>query len=175
VPAAAAVETLVGRLVEARVIMPASPDMVEILGWLDLALDDSSAMVVVGMNHPFVPESVTADPFLPGGLRTRLKVADNDRRFARDAYALAIDPRNASRYPLDRGRRGVDGSPRHRVACWRHARPKTQHGASSNCSMNRRRFPRWPIAGRERRKRPTSRFRQPIRNRRQDVKRHGVS
>jgi RecB family exonuclease len=68
-------------------------------------------MVVVGLNHPFVPESVTADPFLPGALRTRLKVADNERRLARDAYALQLILATRPATRLIVGRRGVDGSP----------------------------------------------------------------
>ena len=110
-PAAAAMETLIGRLSEMRVVLPARSDAVEILGWLDLALDDAPAMVVVGMNHPFVPESVTADPFLPGTLRTRLKVADNERRYARDAYLLHLVLSTRSDTRLIVGRRAVDGSP----------------------------------------------------------------
>ncbi len=111
VPAAAAMEMLMGRLADAPIVLPARPEMVEILGWLDLALDDSLAMVVVGLNHPYVPESVTADAFLPGSLRSRLNISDNDRRYARDAFSLHLILSTRSATRLIVGRRGPDGSP----------------------------------------------------------------
>lgn len=111
VPAASAMEMLMGRLADAPIVLPARPEMVEILGWLDLALDDSLAMVVVGMNHPYVPESVTADAFLPGSLRSRLNISDNDRRYARDAFSLHLILSTRSATRLIVGRRGPDGSP----------------------------------------------------------------
>ncbi|WP_153555506.1 PD-(D/E)XK nuclease family protein [Roseimaritima sediminicola] len=111
VSAAAAIEMLLGRLAEAPIVLPPRAEMVEILGWLDLALDDAPAMVVVGMNHPFVPESVTADAFLPGSLRSRLNVADNERRYARDAHALHLILSTRPAVRLIVGRRGADGSP----------------------------------------------------------------
>ncbi|NNE00257.1 MAG: PD-(D/E)XK nuclease family protein [Pirellulaceae bacterium] len=106
-----AFEMLVGRLAEQRVGDTPEPDDVEILGWLDLALDDAPAMVVMGLNHPFVPGAVTSDPFLPGTLRTRLRMADNNRRYARDVYAmhLLITTRPSVRFVV--GRNAADGSP----------------------------------------------------------------
>lgn len=111
VPAAVAMEMLLGRLAEAPIVLASSPEKIEILGWLELALDDSEGLVVVGLNHPYVPESITADPFLPGSLRSRLNMADNERRFARDAYALhsILSTRPDTRFIV--GRRGPDGSP----------------------------------------------------------------
>ncbi|MFK8112643.1 MAG: PD-(D/E)XK nuclease family protein [Rubripirellula sp.] len=107
----AAVEMMLGRLSDVRVVGSAKADDVEILGWLDLALDDAPAMAVIGLNHPFVPGSVTSDPFLPGSLRTRLRMSDNDRRYARDVYAmqLLLSTRTAIRFVV--GRRGADQSP----------------------------------------------------------------
>ena len=107
----AAIEMLAGRLAEVRVVESADPEDVEILGWLDLALDDAPAMVVIGLNHPFVPGTVTSDPFLPGSLRTKLRMSDNDRRYARDVYAmqLMLSTRRDVRFIV--GRSGADQSP----------------------------------------------------------------
>ncbi len=107
----AAIEMLTGRLTDVRVTDSAQAGDVEILGWLDLALDDAPAMAVIGLNHPFVPGSVTSDPFLPGTLRSRLRMADNDRRYARDVYAmqLMLSTRSAIRFVV--GRRAADQSP----------------------------------------------------------------
>jgi hypothetical protein len=61
---------------------------IELLGWLELHLDDAPVAVLTGMNEPFVPEAVNADAFLPNALRAKLGIEDNDRRYARDAYQL---------------------------------------------------------------------------------------
>ena len=82
-----------------------------IVGWLDLALDDSPAMVVVGLNHPHVPEAVTADPFLPGTLRSKLRIADNERRYARDAHYLRCITSSRPLVRIIVGRTGADGHP----------------------------------------------------------------
>lgn len=108
---AVAVEMLAARLSDARVLEQPESEEVQILGWLDLALDDAPALIVNGMNHPFVPRAVTSDPFLPGGLRAKLSIADNDRRFARDLYAmqLMLSARHSVRFIV--GRLAADQSP----------------------------------------------------------------
>ena len=89
----------------------ADRDAVPVAGWLDLALDPNPAMVVVGLNHPFVPQAVTADPFLPGGLRSELKVGDNERRFARDAHALRMIVGCRGKVQIVVGQTAADQSP----------------------------------------------------------------
>jgi len=106
-----AVEMLAARLGELRVSERAKPEEVEILGWLDLALDDAPAMVIVGLNHPFVPEAVTSDPFLPGSMRTRLRMSDNQRRYARDVYSLQVILSSRAAIRLIVGKTSADGSP----------------------------------------------------------------
>ncbi|WP_146459606.1 PD-(D/E)XK nuclease family protein [Rubripirellula tenax] len=108
---AAAIEMLATRLGDSRIVAEPQSNEVQISGWLDLALDDAPAMVVVGLNHPFVPGSTTADPFLPGTLRTQLRMADNDRRYARDVYAmhLMLSTRSDIRFIVGKSR--ADGSP----------------------------------------------------------------
>ncbi|MEM9587852.1 MAG: PD-(D/E)XK nuclease family protein [Planctomycetota bacterium] len=108
---AVALEMIASRMADIRVNESARPGDVEVLGWLDLALDDAPAMVVTGLNHPFVPEAVTSDPFLPGTLRSRLRISDNERRLARDIYAmqLILSSRTAVRFIV--GRQSADGSP----------------------------------------------------------------
>lgn len=110
-PAAAALEMLFNRLADAPIVLPREHDQLDLVGWLDLALDDAPAMVVVGLNQPFVPESITTDPFLPGSLRAKLKMIDNDRRFARDAYAMQLILATRRQVRFIVGRSGVDGSP----------------------------------------------------------------
>ncbi|WP_197231610.1 PD-(D/E)XK nuclease family protein [Novipirellula artificiosorum] len=108
---AGAMQMIANRTGELRVLQPMKSGDVEILGWLDLALDDSKALIVVGFNHPFVPAAVTHDAFLPGHLRTSLRMADNDRRYARDVYnmQLLLSTRPSVRFIV--GRTSADGSP----------------------------------------------------------------
>jgi RecB family exonuclease len=72
--------------------VPALPDKdaIELLGWLELPLDDAPAMIVTSFNEGFVPKAVNADLMLPDALRRRLGLEDNARRYARDAYALSV-------------------------------------------------------------------------------------
>ncbi len=86
-------------------------DHVTVAGWLDLALDDSAAMVITSLNHPYVPEAITADPFLPGSLRTRLQLNDNERRLARDIHSLDVILSSRREITLIVGARSLDGSP----------------------------------------------------------------
>jgi len=62
---------------------------VEVLGWLEVHLDDAPFLVVTGFNEEFIPESLNADSFLPNSLRQILGLADNSRRYARDAYVFS--------------------------------------------------------------------------------------
>ena len=107
----AAVEMFAGRMAEIRVAETANPEDVELLGWLDLALDDAEAMVVMGLNHPFVPSAVTSDPFLPGTLRTKLRMSDNERRYARDVYAMQVMLSCRKHIHFIVGRTAADRSP----------------------------------------------------------------
>ncbi|GAA5510749.1 PD-(D/E)XK nuclease family protein [Novipirellula caenicola] len=108
---ASAMQMIANRVGDLRVVDPMQPDDIEILGWLDLALDDAQALVVLGLNQPFVPTAVTNDAFLPGALRTQLRMADNDRRFARDVYnmQLLLSTRQTVRFIV--GRNSADGTP----------------------------------------------------------------
>ncbi|HVJ69538.1 MAG TPA: PD-(D/E)XK nuclease family protein [Caulifigura sp.] len=74
-----------------ELLSPDSPaDTVEMIGWLELPLDDAPCVVVCGMNDGFVPSSLNNDQFLPNSLREELGLEDNRRRYARDAYALGV-------------------------------------------------------------------------------------
>jgi len=66
------------------------PGALEMVGWLELPLDDAPSLVVCGVNDGNVPSSLNNDMFLPNGLREELGLEDNQRRYARDAYALSV-------------------------------------------------------------------------------------
>jgi RecB family exonuclease len=69
---------------------PADAEAIELLGWLDLALDDAPATLVTTFNEGWIPSASTADALLPNRLRESLGLMHNDRRLARDAYAASV-------------------------------------------------------------------------------------
>jgi ATP-dependent helicase/DNAse subunit B len=101
--------------------MPHEPKAVELVGWLDLAMDDAEVVIVTGMNDGVVPAFQTSDMFLPDTMRQRLakehrlSIEDNHRRYARDAYALssllATRQNDPLRIQLIGSRRSVEGDP----------------------------------------------------------------
>jgi len=93
--------------------LPADADeaAIELLGWLELHLDDAPAAVLTGMNEPFVPEAINADAFLPNTLRTRLRLDDNEHRYARYAYQLTAVLQSRADVHVIAGRRSVLGDP----------------------------------------------------------------
>lgn len=84
---------------------------VELLGWLELALDDSPVALVLGVNEGALPESRSADPFLPDGLRSRLALQDNTARYARDAFLLSALLHSRRFVRLISGRITAQGDP----------------------------------------------------------------
>jgi len=86
-------------------------EAVELLGWLELHLDDAPFLAVTGMNEPHVPASITGDPFLPHSLRSRLGLLDNEGRRARDLYQLSAIIASRPGTVLIPGRRTQAGDP----------------------------------------------------------------
>lgn len=84
---------------------------VEILGWLELPLDDSQATIVTSLNEGLVPSSIGTHPFLPNTMRRALGVLDNDRRYARDAYALSLLLHSRSQLRVLVAHRDTEGNP----------------------------------------------------------------
>lgn len=69
---------------------PPNTDAIEILGWLELPLDDAPALIVTTVNEGFVPKTQRNDAFLPDALRRDLGLLHDDRRYARDSYSLQL-------------------------------------------------------------------------------------
>ena len=106
-----AFRTALEPLANEQIPPPANADAIELLGWLELPLDDAPALVVTSFNEGFVPKSGGADLFLPNCLRQQLGLDHNDRRFARDAYALTVLCESRSQLKLIVARRDVDSNP----------------------------------------------------------------
>ncbi|MBO4491191.1 MAG: PD-(D/E)XK nuclease family protein [Lentisphaeria bacterium] len=64
------------------------PNVVEITGFLDSLFHPADRIILCGMNEGLLPESQTASPFLNESIRKKLKLPDNESRFARDAFYL---------------------------------------------------------------------------------------
>lgn len=106
-----AFELAVAPLARQSLPPPAESNVVEILGWLELPLDDAPALIVTTFNEHFVPKSTVADGFLPNRLRHKLGLVDNDRRYARDAYAMSVLLHSRAELRMVVGHRDVEGNP----------------------------------------------------------------
>ena len=89
-PAGKMIDLVLEQLTNQGVVAEEDSGAIEILGWLELPLDDAPAVVVTTFNERFVPKSICGDLFLPDALRRKLGLSDNQRRYARDAYAVEV-------------------------------------------------------------------------------------
>ena len=96
---------------EQRVVDPPIIDAIEFAGWLDLPLDDAPVMAIVGINDQYVPTSEFGHQFLPNKLCEQLGILDNNRRFARDVYALTLVTSVREDYLLISGRHNAAKDP----------------------------------------------------------------
>jgi len=111
VSAAEALRLLLQALSGQTVPPRADHTAVELLGWLELPLDDAPALIVSGFNDGLVPASRNSDLFLPNELRRQLGLEDNNRIYARDAYALSAIAASRKSLKLIAGRRSADNDP----------------------------------------------------------------
>ena len=111
VTAAEAIRITLRGLTGQSMASPPDSEAVELLGWLELPLDDAPALIVTGMNEGIVPPSLGADLFLPNQMRRALGIEDNRRRWARDAYALSVLLASGREVRLIAGRRSTEGDP----------------------------------------------------------------
>jgi ATP-dependent helicase/nuclease subunit B len=106
-----AIRALLGELRGEAIPPDPQREAVELLGWLELPLDDAPAVVVAGFNDRHLPEVLGADPFLPGALRTHLGLPDDKARYARDAYLLSALLHSRDEAHLVAGRLSAAGDP----------------------------------------------------------------
>ncbi|MCE9591693.1 MAG: PD-(D/E)XK nuclease family protein [Planctomycetes bacterium] len=106
-----AVALTLARVASGIVPDPRQGPAVEMLGWLELQLDDAPALIVTGVNEGHVPQSIHAHAFLPDHARASLGLADNQRRFAREIMTLAAILHSRTAVHLVTGRRTAEGDP----------------------------------------------------------------
>ena len=111
IAASTAILMLLSQIEEDEIPPTSSDNVVEMVGWLDLPLDDAKVAIVTSMNDGVVPKSVSSDVFLPNTFRQALGLDDNARRYARDAYAVHVllNSRMAVRFIV--GRRTASNDP----------------------------------------------------------------
>lgn len=105
--------TIAAIVADGRAPLPPDDTAVELLGWLELALDPAPAAVVVGVNEGILPSSRLADALLPDSLSARLGIACDATRLGRDRFLLEaiIRARAADCTRLIVLKRDIDGSP----------------------------------------------------------------
>lgn len=111
VSAADALRLTMTQMEKTTIPSPVEPSAIELVGWLELPLDDAPALVVCSFNEGYVPSVTGSDMFLPDRLRMRLGIQDNRRRYARDAYALCVLLATREKVDLIVGRKNADGDP----------------------------------------------------------------
>lgn len=109
--AATAIRLVIDELADVALAPDPDRDAVELLGWLELRMDDAPIAVVTSFNEPALPESVNAHPFLPNSLRERLGLICNARRYARDAYELTALLNSREKLHMIAGRRSSTNDP----------------------------------------------------------------
>lgn len=90
---------------------PGGVNAVELLGLLELPLDDAPVMIVVGANEGRWPTPPASFPLLPESLRPSLGLIDREQRLARDRYRLIAMSRCRPMLRVIAGRWSTRGDP----------------------------------------------------------------
>lgn len=86
-------------------------DAIDIVGWLEVPLDDAAALVITSAVEGCLPSGNVRDPLLPETLRKPLALEDASRIAARDAWILSLAACCRRDLLVLVPRRGADGSP----------------------------------------------------------------
>ncbi|MEO2014622.1 MAG: PD-(D/E)XK nuclease family protein [Fuerstiella sp.] len=121
--AAQAIQLLLRQIADSPIPPESDDQAIDLLGWLELPMDDSPVLILTGFNEGFLPESITSDVFLPNSFRTQLGLRDNHRRYARDAYALTALTHSREKIVYIAGRTDAKGNPLTPSRLWFAAAP----------------------------------------------------
>jgi RecB family exonuclease len=86
-------------------------DAIDIVGWLEVPLDDAAALAITSAVEGCLPSGQVRDPLLPETLRKPLALEDASRIAARDAWILSLAACCRRDLLVLVPRRGADGSP----------------------------------------------------------------
>ncbi|MFA9477860.1 PD-(D/E)XK nuclease family protein [Phycisphaerales bacterium AB-hyl4] len=109
--ASEAIALTLSRVASQRLPEPGGTAAVELMGYLELPLDDAPMLVLTSMNEGAVPASHAGDAFLPDSMRRSLGLPDSDRRLARDLYRLHAIVHSRPSVTLLACRRSMEGEP----------------------------------------------------------------
>ncbi len=109
--AAQAMQLLLRQVGDEPVPPESGDEAIDLLGWLELPMDDAPVLILTGFNEGYVPESITSDVFLPNSFRSKLGLRDNKRRYARDAYAVTALMKSRRKVIFVSTRRDSKGNP----------------------------------------------------------------
>lgn len=106
-----ATELLRGELANTPLPSPSHEPVAEILGWLELHLDDAPYLYMLNFNEGFVPGDVRIDPFLPDSVCEKLGITSDKSRLARDRYMLEAIMHSRKRLVLIAGQVNLRNEP----------------------------------------------------------------
>jgi len=108
-----AIDLTLARFAESRLPEAGGAGAAELLGFLEVALDDAPALVLVDVNEGRIPAGrSTSDTFLPDGLRRALGLRDAAFGYARDVILMNVALRSRLHAAVLCCRRDADGTPR---------------------------------------------------------------
>lgn len=87
-PARTVLSLVLADLARTPIPGPHDPGAIEVVGWLELAFDPASAVVVLGVNEGMLPEAPSEHPLLSASARRALGMDESSVRAARDAFLL---------------------------------------------------------------------------------------
>ena len=111
VPGVDAIYWALERCRQETVADPFEAEAISLAGWLDSPWDDTPVALLTCVNEGLIPSSENSSLFLPNTIRSSLGLLDNQRRFARDAWAISLILHSRQHVRFITGRRDDDGQP----------------------------------------------------------------
>jgi hypothetical protein len=108
---AQAITLVVSRVAGQAIPEPGGAAAIELVGFLELLLDDAPRMAITGVNERHIPEPPRTGALISDGIRRSLGLTDDTHRLARDAYALNAILAWRDDSKLIVGKRSHDGDP----------------------------------------------------------------
>lgn len=108
---AQAIRFVLERLAGKLIAEPGGEPAIELVGYLELLLDDAPRLAIVGLNEGAVPQPMRFNPLLPDSARRELGLPGDEHRLTRDKLALIAMLNCRKDVQLIAGRRTTDGDP----------------------------------------------------------------
>ena len=86
-------------------------DSIDVVGWLELALDSAPYTFILSFNEGFVPANAGQSSFLPNQAKTLIGLEDNNYRLARDTYVLETLLASKKRLKIFAAKNSLEASP----------------------------------------------------------------